>query len=162
MKRLETIANISVIVAALVLVAFLGQMEWQRHNESARTKKVLVGETVTLPGVQFAAQSKTLVLAISTHCHFCKDSEPFYKDLAAKSQGRLRIVAVLPQPLSESQAYVRNAIAPSVEVVQSRLDSIGVSGTPTLLLVDSNGKVQQAWVGKLDDQGQRQVQSYVM
>jgi hypothetical protein len=49
-----------------------------------------------------------------------------------------------------------------VEVVQSRLDSIGVSGTPTLLLVDSNGKVQQAWVGKLDDQGQRQVQSYVM
>jgi hypothetical protein len=162
MKRLETIANISVIVAALVLVVFLGQMEWQRHHESAAPRKALIGQTVTLPGVQFTAQSRTLVLAISTTCHFCNDSAPFYKDLVAKSQGRLRIVAVLPQPLSEAQPYVRDAIAPSVQVVSSRLDSMGVTGTPTLLLVDSNGKVQQAWVGKLDDQGQRQVQSYVM
>ncbi|MGD0832776.1 MAG: hypothetical protein ABR907_17735 [Terracidiphilus sp.] len=162
MKRLETIANISVIVAAVVLVAFFGRQEFQRHAESIKPASTLVGQTVTLPGVRFGQQSKTLVLAISTHCHFCRDSEPFYKDLVARSQGRLKIVAVLPESLDESEPYVRQSIAPSIQVVSSRLDLMGVSGTPTLLLIDRSGKVQQAWVGKLDDKGQQQVQSLVL
>jgi hypothetical protein len=80
----------------------------------------------------------------------------------ARSQGRLKIVAVLPQPLAEAESYVRQSIAPSVQVISSRLDSMGVTGTPTLLLIDGNGKVQQAWVGELDDKDQQQVQSLVM
>jgi len=162
MKRLEIVANISVIVAAVVLVVFLGRQEFQRHAELPKPAKALVGQMITLSGVQFGQQSKTLVLAISTNCHFCRDSEPFYKDLAARSQGRLKIVAVLPQSLEEAEPYVRQSIAPSIQVVSSRLDAIGVAGTPTLLLIDSSGKVQQAWVGKLDDQGQQQVQSLVL
>jgi hypothetical protein len=162
MKRLETIANISVIIAAVVLVVFLGRQEFQRHTESTKPAKALVGQTVTLPGVQFGQPGKTLVLAISTNCHFCRDSEPFYKDLVARSQGRVKIVAVLPQSMEVAAPYVRDSIAPSVQVVSSQLDAMGVSGTPTLLLVDSKGKVEQAWVGKLDDKGQQQVQSYML
>ncbi len=162
MKRLETAANVSVIIAAVVLVAFLGRQEFQRHAESIKPATALVGQTITLSGVQFGQQSKTLVLAISTNCHFCRDSEPFYKDLVARSQGRVKIVAVLPESLDEAEPYIRRTIAPSIQVVSSRLDSIGVTGTPTLMLIDSSGKVQQAWVGKLDDKGRQQVQSLVL
>lgn len=162
MKRLETAANISVIIAAVVLVVFLGRQEFQRHTDSIKPAQALVGQRITLAGVQFGQQSKTLVLAISTHCHYCRDSEGFYKDLEARSQGRVKIVAVLPESLDEAAPYVRQSIGPSIQVVSSRLDAMGVTGTPTLLLIDSSGKVQQAWVGKLDDKGQQQVQSLVL
>ena len=69
----------------------------------------LVGQTITLHGVHFAPQSKTLILTISTTCHFCKDSEPFYQELAAQNKGPIKIVAVLPQPLPEAQAYVQKS-----------------------------------------------------
>ncbi|HXP38614.1 MAG TPA: hypothetical protein VN833_00015 [Candidatus Acidoferrales bacterium] len=160
MKRLETTANIAVIVAAVILVVFLGQQGWIRHNSPSRaTARSLEGKTVHLPGVQFAAQSRTLIIAISTQCHFCRDSEPFYKELAEKFGSRVNLIAVLPQTQSEAEQYVRQAIAPSVQVVSSPLISLGVTGTPTLLLVDASGRVQKAWVGKLDSPAQQQLQS---
>jgi hypothetical protein len=100
-----------------------------------------------------------LVIAISTQCHFCRDSEPFYKELAEKSASRVKLVAVLPQPQSEAEQYVRQAIAPGIQVVSTSLNSLGVMSTPTLLLIDSSGRVQKAWVGKLDGPAQQQVQS---
>ena len=162
-SRLEVIANIAILVTVVVFLATIGRQEYQRRHPAAPPAQAsLVGQTITLPGVHFAPQSKTLILAISTTCHFCKDSEPFYQKLAAGNKSRMKIIAVLPQPLAEARTYVQNSIAPSVEVVSSQMNSIGVSGTPTVLLVDGNGKVQQAWVGKLSDQGQQQVQSVLM
>ena len=161
-SRLEVAANIAVLVAVVAILAFMGQQEYERHHSVQPSQASLVGKTITLPGVHFAPQSKPLILALSTTCHFCKDSEPFYQQLAARNRGPIKIVAVLPQPLAEARSYVQKSIAPSVEVVSSQLDSIGVRGTPTVLLVDGNGKVQQAWVGKLGDQGQLQVQSLLM
>jgi hypothetical protein len=159
-NRLEVIANISVIVAVVVFLGFIGRQEYERrHPAAGPAETAQVGKTIALPGVHFSPQGKTLILAISTQCHFCRDSEPFYKELAARSQGRFKLIAVLPQPLDEAQSYVQQSIAPSVEVVSSQLDSIGIRGTPTLLLVDGSGKVKQSWVGKLDDRGQQQVQS---
>ena len=159
MKRLETIANIAVIVAALVLVVFVGRQEWERHRAARTPAERLVGTRVQLPGIQFGGQNKTLVIAISANCHFCRDSEPFYKQLVAQTQGRLQVVAVLPQPQTEAENYVHNAIAPSVHVVSSQLNAIGVIGTPTLLLVDGSGKVRKAWVGFLDAAGRQQMQA---
>jgi hypothetical protein len=158
MKRLETVANVAVVIAAVVLVLFLGHQEWLRyHSPQNASARALVGRTVHLPGVQFPPRSKTLIVAITTNCHFCRDSEPFYKELAGKSASRM--VAVLPQPQSEAEQYVHQAIAPGVQVVSTSLDSLGVSATPTLLLLDDSGRVEKAWVGKLDGPGQQQVQS---
>jgi hypothetical protein len=163
MKRLEVVTNIAVLLAVVVFIAFVGRQEFERRNAPhPRSAQEMVGRTVQLPGVQFSSANKTLLLAISTTCHFCKDSEPFYKDLLAKNHSGINIIAVLPQPLAEAQSYVRQSIAPSVQVVSAQLDSIGVGGTPTLLLIDGGGKVQQAWVGKLDDKGQQQVESMLM
>jgi hypothetical protein len=160
MKRLETIANIAVIIAVVALVIFLGHQELiHRNSPSVATARSLEGKAVHLPGVKFAAQSRTLVMVISTRCHFCRDSEPFYKELAEKSGSRVKLVAVLPQPQAEAELYVRQAIAPSIQVVSMRIDSLGVTGTPTLLLIDGSGRVQKAWVGKLDASSQQQVQS---
>lgn len=69
----------------------------------------LVGKTVTLPGVHFPAQRDKLVLAVSTSCHFCNDSLPFYRYLTSKLQGKLDIVAVCPQAQADAESYYQTS-----------------------------------------------------
>ena len=160
MKRLDLIANIAVIVTSVALLGFLGNSWYESHYAPQPPQAgALIGTTVHLSGVDFAQQGKTLLIAISTTCHFCRDSEPFYRQLAKAGNFKTHLVAVLPQPQSDAESYVHSSIAPSLQVVSASLDTMGVSGTPTLLLVDGHGKVEKAWVGKLDDAGQKQVQS---
>lgn len=160
MKRLDIIANIAVIVTSVALLGFLGNQWWgSLHAPQPRQAKALTGSTVQLPGVDFTRHEKTLLITISTTCHFCNDSEPFYRQLVQTDGLKTHLIAVLPQSQSEAESYVHSSIAPSLQVVSASLDSMGVSGTPTLLLVDGNGKVVKAWVGILDDAGQKQVQS---
>jgi hypothetical protein len=120
---------------------------------------MLVGSTVQLPGVDFTRKDKTLLIAISDTCHFCKESQPFYRKLAETPNSTANLVAVLPMPQPDADNYVRATISSSLQAVSSPLAAIDVDRTPTLLLVDRKGKVIKAWVGKLDDAGQKQVQS---
>jgi thioredoxin-related protein len=157
MKILEKIANISLILGVSVFLVIVARGEFAKHSLPDTSPKALLGKTIHLPGVSFPQQHDSLVLALSTSCHFCKESLPFYKDLSEKSQGRLDVIAVLPQTESEAQTYVQDAAVKTTQVVSASLDTIGVYATPTLLLVDNNGKVQDAWVGLLDEKTQQKL-----
>jgi hypothetical protein len=91
------------------------------------------------------------VLALSTTCHFCSESAPFYQRLKQQKPDNVYLVAVLPQPVEDSRNYLNKLGVETNDVVQGSLSSIGVSGTPTLLLVDKTGSVAGLWVGKLSD-----------
>lgn len=160
MKRLDLIANIAVIVTSVALLGFLGNWWWMSHHASAGPQaRALVGSSIKLTGVDFSQKEKTLLMAISSNCHFCRDSEPFYRQLAEMTNTKTQLVAVVPEPQPDAERYVHSSIAPSVQVISGSLESVGVTGTPTLLLVDGHGKVEKAWVGKLDGADQKQVQS---
>jgi hypothetical protein len=45
------------------------------------------------------------------------------------------------------------------DVVNSSLADIRIAATPTLLLVDQAGRVRNAWVGKLDEKGEKEVET---
>ncbi|MGA2673511.1 MAG: hypothetical protein ABSE99_09795 [Terracidiphilus sp.] len=96
MKYLDRIANIAIIVAVAVSLGVVIRGELAKHQQPDNPSKALMGRTISLPGVHFRPDRNSLVIAISTGCHFCQDSLPFYKDFAAKSQGRVDLVAVLP------------------------------------------------------------------
>jgi hypothetical protein len=87
-------------------------------------------------------------LAISTQCHFCKDSTPFYRKLQ-EQMGNVKTVAVLPQPVSEAEQYLSGEGVHVDQVKQAKMSGIGVSGTPTMLLVNSAGVVTKdmGWKG---------------
>ena len=63
----------------------------------------------------------------------------------------MRLMAVLPQPVDEGRRYLNNLGVSINDVVQASLGSVGVSGTPTLILIDNNGVVTGSWVGKLSE-----------
>jgi len=161
-KRLDQIANIAVIVTSVALLGFLGNAWYGSHygpQSHVARAKALVGSTVKLSGVDFTRNGKTLLIAVSSTCHFCEESQPFYRQLANTPGVTANLVAVLPMPQRDAENYVHSKISPTLRVVSASLDTIDVDSTPTLLLVDGQGKVEKAWVGKLDDSGEKQVQS---
>ena len=158
MKILDKIANVAVIVAVAVFLALVIRGEFFRRTPApAHSPSALVGTTIRLPGVEFPAQRFSLVLGISTQCHFCKESLPFYQRLNDRLRGRVDVFAVLPQTQSEAGKYLADAGMSSVHGISADLSSIGVYATPTLLLVDSSGKVKSVWVGKQDEAGQQRI-----
>jgi len=155
MKYLDKIANLAIIVGVVVFLAVVYRTQFGRHSTSESSVQDFVGRTVSLPGLQFPKDQDSLLLAVSTTCHFCKESMPFYKQIAKDSAGRLNIVAVLPQPQAEAQKFLKDEGLEANQVVSASLDAIGVRGTPTVFLVDGSGKVKHAWMGRLDEKGQQ-------
>jgi len=158
MKYIERVANLAIIVAVVVFLVVVVRGDLLRRSSSGpAATRALIGSTVRLPGVQFPAQRDSLLLGISATCHFCKASLPFYKQLAAQLQGKVDVIAVLPQTQAEGESFIKDAGLNGVRVVSAKLGTIGVYGTPTVLLVDNNGKVKSAWVGQLDNARQQQL-----
>jgi len=155
MKHLDKIANIAIIVGVIVFLGLVvrGDIGW--HHVTQPTPQDLVGKSVSLPGVQFPKDRRSLVLVVSTTCHFCKDSLPFYKQLTERLRGRLNVVAVLPQAEPEAKKFLQDAGVETDQIASASPDAVGARGTPTVLLVDGSGKVTRVWVGRLDEKGQQ-------
>jgi hypothetical protein len=112
-----------------------------------------------LPGIDWKGNGRTLVLAISTSCHFCTESAPFYRRLQAEVGKSVKLVAVLPQSATEAQQYLSGEGVQVTQVKQIELGELGVQGTPTLLLVNSSGVVTNIWAGKVRSEDEDKVLS---
>ena len=64
-------------------------------------------------------------------------------------RGDAQLVALLPQTVGEGRAYLEQLGVFVADVKQISLAKLGLSGTPTLILVDGNGIVTEVWVGAL-------------
>lgn len=73
---------------------------------------------------------------------------PNYQKLGA-AETDVKLVAVLPQPVAEAQRYLSGGGVHVDDIKQISLNTLGVRGTPTLLLVNDVGVVTDVWVGKL-------------
>jgi hypothetical protein len=161
--KIETTANVAtIIVAALISAAlikpYLSRSSTVRTATVTSVPGVIPGKSISgqLPGVSWTNNHRTLVLALSTTCHFCKDSIPFYRKLNTVPTD-VKMVAVLPQPVAEARKYLVTAGVRVDDVKQVSLGTLGVRGTPTLLLVNDRGTVTDVWTGKLQSDQETQV-----
>lgn len=167
-KRVEFLANVSIIIAA-TLGAFvllkdhilINRMRTESRGNSVRadSRETLVGRPVPLPGVDWAENGQTLLVVLSKGCHFCAESAPFYKKLALTAAERkgLRVISIFPQAVSEAKEYLDQIQVPITDIRQFSLDSIGVRGTPTILLVNQAGVIKAAWLGRLPSDKEAEV-----
>jgi hypothetical protein len=149
----------TVVVSLLLSVVLVKQFLLPPRGRRAAGPQAVVGTNLkgSLPGVDWGKSGRTLILAISTQCHFCTDSVPFFKRVEKERPRDVRLLAVLPQPVEESRKYLDAAGVRVDEVRQASPQSIGVPGTPTLLLVDARGKVSDVWRGKLQPNDEEKV-----
>jgi thiol-disulfide isomerase/thioredoxin len=171
-RILSTTASIAVIVAS-TLVAVNTSLDlrarWRQPKAPAASRPAQAARSFqpgmhapSVRGVDNASADRTLVLFVSTHCGYCEKSVPFYKELSARlSEGaagrKRRLVAVFPQDAGEVSQY-KAAKGLEIEAVAGAvLGELGVSGTPTMLLVSREGVVLRAWMGAPPQETQRAI-----
>lgn len=181
-KLIEIATNVSIILVALIGATVLvknyllrspapafkqietsnlpGGPPGQRAGNNATAKPgPAEGTQVSLQGVSWGQSNKSVVLALSDQCHFCTESAPFYQKLTTELAQRrdVQVIAVFPQRVGDGKQYLGKLGVPISDVRQAAFDSLGVRGTPTLMIVDRNGKVEQSWVGRLSPDKESEV-----
>lgn len=159
---LQATANIATIIAACLLSVVLVKnylLSGPALRPPVRTPTiptVSVGNNLKsqLSDVNWSANGETVLLALSTHCHFCSESAPCFRQLSQKSGNTFKIVAVLPESVTASQDYLEREGVHVDQLRQMPLDRVGIVGTPTMLLLDRSGTVTKFWIGKLKPEEQ--------
>jgi hypothetical protein len=160
-RKTETVANIAIVVVSILIAGVVVRNYFLKPGR--HVQNIPVGTRLSLPNVDWSKRDRTLVMALEQGCSYCSESAPFYQRLVreTRSNGRVGLVAVLPQDVGQSRNYLHGLGIDVDEVRQSPLRSIGVAVTPTLALVDSKGIVVQSWLGKLTASKESEVLSAV-
>ena len=150
-NKIEVAANVAVILLAVVIGSLFLMDRFA--SRAPAPNEVKAGDQ--LPGLHaynWKAHDRTLVLALRNGCHFCEDSMPFYRRLAKLEQSNqigAHLIAVFP----DDPTVVRQVVETqqlSIEVVAAfDLGQVKVQATPTLFLVDEQGRVSKVWMGEL-------------
>src|SRR5690242_8880029 len=159
-KKIELVANIAIILVAIVLVVVLVK----HFVFPARTENTVqsnVGAKLSQPDIDWSKSNKNVVLMLSNTCHFCTESAPFYKRLVQEQtqRGTFRLTAVLPQPVSDGQKYLNGLGVEINDIKQLSPGGIRIQGTPTILLVNNAGVVTEEWLGKWPPEKENEVLS---
>jgi thioredoxin-related protein len=161
MKKLEVFVNVGVIVLGAVILFFLVKTYRATQSASRPSLEPHVGDQLpAIPGVDWKANDRTLVLALKKGCHYCEDSMPFYRRLSELSEQKAlkaNLVAVFPDPVEDVDALVKAQHLSLQAVPSFPLPSLRVPGTPTMILADSSGRVLQDWIGLLSDRQQQEL-----
>ncbi|HKC66135.1 MAG TPA: hypothetical protein VKB86_20995, partial [Pyrinomonadaceae bacterium] len=136
---------------ALSLIPYLRPFIVSNLHQAAPAESIGIGDSAQISGINWAKNKQTLLLVLRDGCHFCSDSAEFYQRLT-RAQGagtNTKLVAVLPDSIDDSHAYLASLGVPIRDVKQENLSALRVRGTPTLLMVDEKGVVTNSWVGRL-------------
>jgi|SRR5579884_997617 len=165
--KLEVLSNVVFIAVALVIAGLFvkGYVRSEQAENSRGSGLLRVNDTLPrIPGYKWSSHRLTLLLALRSGCHFCDASMPFYRRLASlqsENRSSAHLLAVLPDERSVANALlVRNGFVVQL-IPEIPLQTLGVSGTPTVILVDLGGKVLDYWVGQLPQARETEILSRI-
>lgn len=161
-ERAINIATIAAVIGAAVACVQLlqyrhahppNQPEEKAVAPSKPVNSLVVGASVQIQAENWMQNGQTAVFVLSTNCHWCSLSAPeFQSMLLYLKQNNLRAVAIFPEDVTAAQSYLASHRLSFDSVKQVNMGRLGVSITPTLLIVDQYGKVAGEWIGKPTDQ----------
>ena len=167
MSNLERITHISLIAVSLVAAGLLieGRLHSPQNRMPGDPNASLVGRPLSIPNVDWHVSRLNVVLFISTQCHFCAESVPFYRQLADASRNvehPTSFSVISLEPSAAIKAYLARERVPASAVYQLPSEGAPMRGTPTLMVVDSGGIVRRVLTGKLGPEQERETLSLVM
>jgi hypothetical protein len=155
--NLDVVANLAILITCAVVGGTVLQRYYGpgRHVTSPRTIKA--GDRAeSLPGFSYTDASATLVLHVKSTCAYCTESMDFYRRVRDAMAGHrtLKFVVVGVEPKGTLQHYLdQHELRP--DTVISAPDRR--HPTPTLMLVDTQGIVRDAWLGLQTHDGEQRL-----
>ena len=167
LKAVEVIANVLIVIVAVLCLVLLGQryfrpeppsVKAEQPNRAAAPKVPAVGEKISAVDVDWSKNKKNVLLVLQVGCRFCSESAEFYQTLLDQTKDKgVNVLAILPQSREESRNYLDKLQLSNLDTKQAALNTIDVSGTPTLIITDDKGQITNVWVGKLPPEKQNEV-----
>lgn len=158
---LEVATNVAVLMASLVVLSVYGLSYLAGKPKTVLTVGLQKGQTVrALPQHDFGSSSQTLIIAMNTECHFCTESVPFYNQVIETQQALdkpTRVIAIFPNTEEEVKRYTHQQRLKADTISGVNLSALNLSATPTVILVDSGGRVLDFWIGKLAENAEQQI-----
>lgn len=159
MIKIGRLVNIGLNLASIAVLAVLIVLLVKRFLPSAQpANRLAIGGTLRLPASSFTKKEErdlSLILFLKVGCPWCETNAPFYRALSeADSDNRVHLIAMFPQPVVESKIFLASNGIAIFDVRQGDIAGLGVTGTPTLAVVDSSGKIRSLWVGALSAERQ--------
>lgn len=167
-KSLEVVANILIVIVAVLCLFLLWQKYFRAQPPSQTTEQSSrpapkvppVGSTVSGVDVDWSKNKKNVLLVLQVGCRFCSESADFYQTLIQQTKDKgVSVLAVLPQSKEEARKYLDNLQLSNLDTKQAAMSTLDVSGTPTLIVTDDKGQITNVWVGKLAPEKQNEVLS---
>lgn len=161
-SKLETLANIAIIVVAILIVGVIVQRYFfpskTEGGSNEQPPGPSLGSKINLPDLDWSQQPQTVLIVLQKDCIYCTESAPFYQRLLKDGAGKnVKFIAVLPHPKGISQIYLSDLGISGLEIRESTLQFLDVRGTPTLIVVNDKGEVVNSWTGKLRPEREQEV-----
>jgi hypothetical protein len=163
-RFLESAASVMVILAASAVIYFVYSFS-PAPPQSPKQPPLTKGLVVQAPeGADFRKHPLTAMVFIRSGCHFCSESMPFYRTILDQTrqdhETRASVVFVSTERPTITRSYLEGHDIHSEDNVVATTDLRPypfVVSTPTLLVVDSEGRLVSGWRGRLTEDQQRQV-----
>jgi hypothetical protein len=149
MKKLDIAVNVTLAVAALLVVGLLIERRVAEAREETVRAGYVVGdelpETIVDPG------KRTVLLFVSSTCQYCSASMPFYGRLLEEQRQRdqFDVIAVGFEPEERLRSYFGEHRVDIRAIRRATPGELKFRSTPTLIVTDASGIVEGAWVGLL-------------
>ncbi|MGI8670783.1 MAG: peroxiredoxin family protein [Aridibacter sp.] len=174
---LEVFANLTILVIGLLVIGLgawhlyqyiqnrdvvntevqnSGVVNTEMQNAGIKKGKILP----QIPNLDFSKSQRSLVIAMSTNCGYCKKSVQFLNSVKAASSKfakKTQIIAVFPNTKSEVERFNKTYQSQVESVSDVRPPSFNVPGTPTMILVAEKGVILNYWVGAIPEASKSKV-----
>lgn len=84
---------------------------------------------------------------------------PFGETRESGTGHEVSVVVVSPEGPDVVRSFLSEAGVSVDNIYQSALEPLGIGGTPTVFVVDPRGVIQEEFVGKLSDAGEKRLLS---
>lgn len=160
-EKYSSVASVLAILLVIVVIAGLlvqgyVRRSWQARQSQAAQETALA----SIPRINLGDHQKTLVLLLNVDCGFCFRSLPFYQRVmqaSAVNGNRTQIVALFPNAETEVSTYITRNKLTCRYLHGVDFSKFRVSGTPTILLADKDGKIVRSWEGQLPTEQENEV-----
>jgi len=149
--RIKAVQTLLIAVAAVAVGYDAFTSLRLRQTVQTMRPVVKIGNRVDVKDIPYDRVQKTLVVALGLSCGYCAASMPFYRRLTTEVQKRrdIQFVAALSTNEPAAREYLLKQHLAVTSLTLLPLSRLGVQGTPTILLIDNEGRIRQHWLGKL-------------
>lgn len=152
---LESVATVLTIVACLAVLSSLAYDRLAVGSNPVSSPQLARGVVLKASdGVVFGSDV-TLLVGLSSTCHFCAESMPAFQELSSFTVSHaesVRVFALSIEPAESLKHYLSTNSLPgfrSIALDPNAPLSIVASRTPQLVAVDREGKILASWTGKI-------------